>query len=195
MAESKTSDLKREIRRQIRLQRAELLKPESAAIKEAMDEKIRDQLLLLLLELRKTNSIPDAVYCYASFGAEVDTFLLMEKLQERGFSIALPRVTGERMDFYLVKGKEDLADGFRGILEPAKHCIKADCKNAVVITPGTAFTKNGDRMGYGGGFYDRFFTEEPEHKKIAVCYPFQIFSTLPTEAHDKMMDLVLTGET
>ena len=194
MAESKTLSLKKEIRRQIRGLRAELAKPESAGKKEMMDQKIRNQVLELLCRLRADEHIPDTVYLYASFGGEADTFGLMDALWQQGFSVALPRVAGERMDFYRVRGLEDLVPGFRDIPEPAKHCVKVDCPQAVVITPGTAFTRAGDRMGYGGGFYDRFFSEEPEHKRVAVCYPFQIFQELPTEEHDRRMDIVLTGE-
>ena len=193
MAESKTLSLKKEIRRQIRGLRAELTKPESIGEKEAMDAKIREQVLTLIDRLRMEEHIPDTVYLYASFGGEVDTFGLMDALWQQGFSVALPRVAGERMNFYRVRGREDLVPGFRDIPEPALHCVKADCSQAVVITPGTAFTRAGDRMGYGGGFYDRFFSEEPEHKRVAVCYPFQIFPKLPTEEHDKQMDYVITG--
>ena len=194
MAESKIPSLKKEIRRQIRTLRAELLKPESIGRKEIMDANIRNQVLALLTGLRAETELPATVYLYASFGGEVDTFGLMDVLWQQGFSVALPRVAGERMDIYLVRGQKDLVRGFREIPEPAGHCEKADCPQAVVITPGTAFTREGDRMGYGGGFYDRFFSEEPEHKRVAVCYPFQIFPVLPTEEHDKRMDVVLTGE-
>ena len=180
MAESKIPSLKKEIRRQIRTLRAELLKPESIGRKEIMDANIRNQVLALLTGLRAETELPATVY--------------LDVLWQQGFSVALPRVAGERMDFYLVRGQKDLVRGFREIPEPAGHCEKADCPQAVVITPGTAFTREGDRMGYGGGFYDRFFSEEPEHKRVAVCYPFQIFPVLPTEEHDKRMDVVLTGE-
>lgn len=193
MAESKISSHKREIRSQIRRLRAELIKPESLEKKEAMDTKIREQVLKLLERLRMEETIPDTVYLYASFGGEVDTFRLMDALRQQGFSVALPRVAGNRMDFYLVRGREDLVRGFRDIPEPASDCVKADCPRAVVITPGTAFTRSGARMGYGGGFYDRFFSEEPEHKRVAVCYPFQMFPELPTEEHDRKMDYVITG--
>ena len=194
MAESKTLSLKKEIRRQIRTLRAELLKPESIGRKDIMDRKIREQVLTLLNRLRMEENIPDTVYIYASFGGEADTFGLMDALWQQGLSVALPRVAGDRMDFYLVRGREDLIPGFQDIQEPAGYCAKADCPQAVVITPGTAFTREGKRMGYGGGFYDRFFSEEPEHKRVAVCYPFQIFPELPTEEHDRWMDVVLTGE-
>ena len=193
MAESKIPSLKKEIRRQIRVLRAELQKPEATGRKEAMDAQIREQVLALLSRLRAEKQIPDTVYLYASFGGETDTFQLMDALWQQNFLVALPRVAGERMDFYLVRSRKDLVPGFRNIPEPAGHCEKACCPQAVVITPGTAFTMAGDRMGYGGGFYDRFFSEEPEHKRVAVCYPFQIFSRLPVEEHDKTMDYVITG--
>ena len=193
MAESKIPSLKNEIRSQIRMLRAELQKPEAIGRKETMDAQIREQVLALLSRLRAEKKIPDTVYLYASFGGEADTFQLMDVLWQQNYLVALPRVAGERMDFYLVRSRKDLVPGFRNIPEPAEHCEKACCPQAVVITPGTAFTRAGDRMGYGGGFYDRFFSEEPEHKRVAVCYPFQIFSRLPVEEHDKTMDYVITG--
>ena len=194
MAESSIPNLKKEIRSQIRARRAELIKPEHAGEKRAMDKKIREQVLKLLGRLLAAGEIPETVYCYASFGGEVDTFALMDALWQQGFSVALPRVNGERMDFYLVRSRADLVPGFRKIPEPGVHCERAECRNAAVITPGTAFTGSGARMGYGGGFYDRFFSEEPDHRRVAVCYPFQVYPELPTEEHDKPMDAVITGE-
>ena len=104
---------KKEIRSQIRALRAELVKPEHAAEKAAMDEKIREAVLQLLHTLKAEESILQTVYCYASFGGEVDTFGLMDALWQQGFSLALPRVTRNRMDFYLVEGRNDLVPGFR----------------------------------------------------------------------------------
>lgn len=195
MVESKIPSHKKEFRSQMKMLRAELLKPEAKAKKEQMEEAIRTEVLSVLTSLSNEKNIPETVYCYASFGSEVDTLLLMDALRKQGFSVALPRVLGDRMEFYLVKEKSDLVSGFHGILEPAEHCKRAECPQAVVITPGLAFTRAGERMGYGGGFYDRFFSEEPDHLKVAVCYPFQLVASLPTEEHDKRMDLVITGET
>lgn len=98
MAESKTLSLKKEIRRQIRTLRAELLKPESIGRKDIMDRKIREQVLTLLNRLRMEENIPDTVYLYASFGGEADTFGLMDALWQQGLSVALPRVAGDRID-------------------------------------------------------------------------------------------------
>ena len=57
--------------------------------------------------------------------------------------------------------------------------------------PGLAFTDKGDRMGYGGGYYDKFLAGEPNHPTVALCYEFQIVEELPTQDHDIPVDLVL----
>lgn len=128
MAESKIPSLKNKIRSQIRMLRAELQKPEAIGRKETMDAQIREQVLALLSRLRAEKKIPDTVYLYASFGGEADTFQLMDALWQQNYLVALPRVAGERMDFYLVRSRKDLVPGFRNIPEPAEHCEKACCR-------------------------------------------------------------------
>ena len=78
-----------------------------------------------------------------------------------------------------------------GIPEPVADEPVADDETALVLMPGVAFTKNGDRMGYGGGYYDRFLADEPNHPTVALCYAFQVMETLPTEEFDIPVDLVL----
>ena len=192
MAESKIPSLKNKIRSQIRMLRAELQKPEAIGRKETMDAQIREQVLALLSRLRAEKKIPDTVYLYASFGGEADTFQLMDALWQQDYLVALPRVAGERMDFYLVRSRKDLVPGFRNIPEPAEHCEKACCPQAVVITPGTAFTRAGDRMGYGGGFYDRFLEKHPDITRLAVAFDFQILDLVPTEPTDICPQIIVT---
>ena len=192
MAESKIPSLKNKIRSQIRMLRAELQKPEAIGRKETMDAQIREQVLALLSRLRAEKKIPDTVYLYASFGGEADTFQLMDALWQQDYLVALPRVAGERMDFYLVRSRKDLVPGFRNIPEPAEHCEKACCPQAVVITPGTAFTRAGDRMGYGGGFYDRFLEKHPDIIRLAVAFDFQILDLVPTEPTDICPQIIVT---
>ena len=78
-----------------------------------------------------------------------------------------------------------------GIPEPVADTPVAEDTTALVLMPGLAFTKQGDRMGYGGGFYDRFLAEEPNHPTLALCYEFQIVDNLPTEEFDIPVDTVL----
>ena len=57
--------------------------------------------------------------------------------------------------------------------------------------PGLAFDPDGRRLGYGGGFYDRFLAEQPQHPTLALCYDFQMFDHLDTDAHDIPVDAVI----
>lgn len=134
------------------------------------------------------------VFCYVSCGTEPDTRSLICLLLERGISVAVPRVNGTSMEFYRVAGMEDLIPGYRGILEPAVHCERAEDAQAPVLTPGLAFTEKGERIGYGGGFYDRFFDEEPEHLRIAFAYPFQIITTIPAGMLDQRVHRIITPD-
>ena len=78
-----------------------------------------------------------------------------------------------------------------GIPEPVADGPVGDDPTALVLMPGLAFTKKGDRMGYGGGYYDKFLAREPEHPTVALCYQFQMVEELPTQDHDIPVDLVL----
>lgn len=180
-----SSSPKSEVRSRIRRLRRGL----DAAEKRRMDEQIMEKLFAM-----KELSEAEVVYSYMSYGGEVDTIGLMEKLRQQGRRVAVPRVEGERIRFYLVSQMEELAPGCKGILEPVQGCEPADDRNAPVITPGMAFSPAGDRIGYGGGYYDRFFEAEPEHIRIAVAYPFQICGELQTEACDRRIHRIVTPE-
>ena len=67
----------------------------------------------------------------------------------------------------------------------------ADDPAALVLMPGVVFDKEGHRIGYGGGFYDKFLAAEPEHPTVALCYDFQVLPKLETEEFDIPVDLVL----
>lgn len=180
-----SSSPKSEVRSRIRRLRRGL----DAAEKRRMDEQIMEKLLAM-----KELSEAKVIYSYMSYGGEVDTVGLMEKLRQQDRRVAVPRVEGERIRFYLVSRMEELAPGCKGILEPVQGCEPADDRNAPVITPGMAFSPAGDRIGYGGGYYDRFFEDEPEHIRIAVAYPFQICGELQTEDCDRRIHRIVTPE-
>lgn len=177
--------MKAEIRRQVRGLRRLLIQAE----KDRMDELIR-QRLLALKELQGAKT----VYSYMSYGREVDTVGLMKILWAQGIQTAVPRVEKEQIFFYLVSRMDQLAPGCKGILEPVEGCERACDRLAPVITPGMAFSLNGDRIGYGGGYYDRFFRQEPEHIRIAAAYPFQIYERLETEECDQKVHRIVTPE-
>lgn len=176
---------KKKIREEIRRLRSEL----SLRDKEQMDGQIRDR-MLKWLKFQKA----ETVYLYASLAGEVDTWGLMEQLWKKGVSTALPRVEGKELVFCFVDKKELLEKGAYGIWEPKKVCQMAEERKTVVITPGLAFSLTGERIGYGGGYYDRFFEREPEHVRVALAYPFQVKECVVSGHKDQRVHWIVTPE-
>ncbi len=175
---------KKKLRRAIREQREQL----DGAARYGMDQVIRKN----LLSLCRTFCGGLDVYCYVSFGGEADTRGLLEELWRLQIPVASPRVEGDAMAFYRVFGMDDLEPGYRRIPEPKPGCAPANARRAAVIVPGTAFTEEGARLGYGGGFYDRYLASKPDYIKIAAAYEFQIQREIPAEPHDVKMDWIVT---
>lgn len=94
------------------------------------------------------------------------------------------------MEFLPVTHYDRLVPGPFGILEPPGGPPAGDLD--VIICPGLAFTRDGHRLGQGGGYYDRALARFPQARKIAVAFPCQIVATLPHEPHDAIMDAVIT---
>lgn len=138
----------------------------------------------------------DSVLLYASFGSEVDTYLLIDKLIEMGKAVALPRCGSERtMTFHLIGSVADLHEGMYRIPEPDSALPQPEITNKTVcIIPGLAFTEEGGRLGYGGGYYDEFISENPHIYTIALAYEELIVSQLPLMKHDLLVDMIVTEE-
>lgn len=131
------------------------------------------------------------IYGYLPYNQEVRTVPMLEQALKDGKKVAVPKVFGDTMHFIYLQDLSCVEKGYAGIPEPVANEPVAEDKTALVLMPGLAFTKNGDRMGYGGGFYDRFLAEEPDHPTLALCYDFQIVDKLPTEEFDIPVDTVL----
>ncbi len=131
------------------------------------------------------------IYGYLPYNQEVRTVPMLEQALRDGKRVAVPKVYGETMRFIYLDDLSAVAKGYSGIPEPVADGPVADDPTALVLMPGLAFTLAGDRMGYGGGFYDRFLADEPDHPTLALCYDFQIVESLPTEEFDIPVDTVL----
>ena len=131
------------------------------------------------------------IYGYLPYNQEVRTVPMLEQALADGKKVAVPKVYGDTMRFIYIEDFTQVEKGYAGIPEPIFDEPIAEDKNALVLMPGLAFTKNGDRMGYGGGFYDRFLAQEPDHPTLALCYDFQMVQSLPTEEFDIPVDTVL----
>lgn len=155
-----------------------------------MEKEWNRELCFLAMRQRDVES-SYCVYCYVSLPHEAGTKELIESLLLLGKCVAVPKVEGDRLVFYAISGLRDLEKGRMGILEPKPSCIRVRDRTAPVIVPGLAFDREMHRIGYGGGYYDRFLEDEPQHPKIGLAFPFQMFERLPAESHDKSMNQVI----
>ncbi|BHH82833.1 5-formyltetrahydrofolate cyclo-ligase [Desulforhopalus sp. 52FAK] len=139
------------------------------------------------------------IFVYVSFRSEVATFELIETLLAAGKTVTVPitYVKERRLDAIQIRNLvKDLVPGYCNIPEPTPEL----CKNAIIspntieaiILPGSVFDKRGGRFGYGGGFYDRFVSAIPKATRIGLAYDLQVVDELTLQAHDEMLDYVIT---
>lgn len=131
------------------------------------------------------------IYGYLPYNQEVRTTAMLQRALEDGKKVAVPKCYGDEMRFIYLEDLSQVEKGYCGIPEPVEDGPVADDPNALVLMPGLAFTKEGLRMGYGGGFYDKFLASEPHHPTLALCYDFQMVEHIPTDEYDVPVDMVL----
>ena len=131
------------------------------------------------------------IYGYLPYNQEVRTVPMLEQALKDGKRVAVPKVYGEEMKFLYLDDLTKVEKGYAGIPEPIADGPVADDETALVLMPGLAFDPQGHRIGYGGGFYDKFLSQEPQHPTVALCYDFQVVEQLETESFDIPVDLVL----
>lgn len=131
------------------------------------------------------------IYGYMPYNQEVRTVPMLRRALDDGKRVAVPKVYGDEMRFLYITDFENMEKSSFGIPEPVVDEPVADDKKALVLMPGLAFDPQGHRIGYGGGFYDKFLQAEPDHPTLALCYEFQLLDYLETEAHDIPVDVVL----
>ena len=148
-----------------------------------------------ILSLKKVQKA-ETIFLYASYKNEVGTKKLIQKLLSMKKKVALPRVREKEMDFFLIRSWEELVLGYQEILEPdGAGQIVVPKKEDVMIVPGVVFDRKGNRIGYGGGYYDRYLGQHEDTLPclIGVGYEMQIFSDIiPTEPQDKSLDFIVT---
>lgn len=173
---------KKELRRQIRE------KKRAMTMEEILQASSRLKELFV-----NTQAYKDAntIYGYLPYNQEVRTVPMLEQAIRDGKRVAVPKVYGDDMRFIYMDDLSKVELGYAGIPEPVADGPVAEDVTALVLMPGMAFTEKGDRMGYGGGFYDKFLAREPNHPTVALCYSFQMVESLPTAEYDIPVDCVL----
>lgn len=166
---------KRELRKQCKTIRMGLKDPEK-------DKLIAEHALSAFGDI-------ESCFCYLSFGSEAGTGDLIEALKERGRLVCVPKVIGRDMLSVPLSG--ELEAGAYGISEP-KSREEHTC--AVAFTPMLAVDKEGFRLGYGGGYYDRYFALHPEVLRVGLAYEGQMIETIPREDTDIPLDALVTEQ-
>ncbi len=131
------------------------------------------------------------IYGYLPYNQEVRTVAMLQRALDDGKRVAVPKCYGDEMRFIYLDDLSKVEKGYCNIPEPIEDGPVADDPTALVLMPGLAFDPQGHRMGYGGGFYDKFLAAEPNHPTLALCYDFQMLDHLETEDHDIPVDFVI----
>jgi 5-formyltetrahydrofolate cyclo-ligase len=180
------------------------------AIPEIDRERYSRMIIDKLLESKELNGA-DSVLVYCSYLSEVDTHVLIERLLYKGKRVYCPKVTDPKngiMEFYEVRGMKDLTEGYHGIPEPvttdryvtgeALHDLDSNHTDmlhtdTLMIRPGVSFDRDCNRIGYRGGFYDRYIPRIPGAYLIALAFEEQISEDIfPMESHDIKPDAIYT---
>mgnify|MGYP001488102560 FL=1 len=137
----------------------------------------------------------DRIYTYVSMDNEIDTIMLIDyslSLEKRVF---VPRVSGKDMEFYEISDISELNPGYMGIYEPDINGREPDySRTGFMCMPGLAFDRSYNRIGYGGGFYDRYLSVENKLYKAALAYEAQLLESIPAQDGDVRPDMIVTEE-
>lgn len=180
--------MKTVIREQMR-ERLRQLPPEE---KRAYDEQIAAKLYALPIWQQATT-----VALTVSKGREIDTTPMIEKAWKEGKVVCVPKChpTTKTMTFRAIRSFAQLETVYFGLKEPIEAVTEEIPPQAIelMIVPGICFSTNGYRIGYGGGYYDRYL-QQVKHPTVSLAYPFQVVEQLPIEPHDIPVDVIITNE-
>ncbi len=188
--------MKKRLREKL-LKKRDSIPPEQKALQETSIEKR----LFELDNFKKANSI----LMYVSFRSEVNTRKFLDDIHKMGKRLILPLVDARHkiLKLYEVKDNSELAPGYMGIPEPdVRENRRVTIKDIdLVVIPGTGFDIQGNRLGYGGGYYDRLLSYESkqlaevEHiPTVALAFEEQIGEEIPAEPHDIQVDMIITDK-
>lgn len=146
------------------------------------------------MDIYKNTSV---VYSYMSFRSEVFTWDFNERIIKDGKTLLLPKVISAKdMKFFKITRLDMLKKSFMGIMEPDETFEKifdGPFIDGLMILPGLAFDRNFNRLGYGGGYYDRYLKEHSaEGKCLGVCFGCQLINEVPVNFSDYLLDGLVT---
>lgn len=164
--------------------------------RDALPEEVRatygEMILARLLALPSLDEA-ETVSLFASFGSEVPTEPMIDRLADEGHRIALPRVEGTEIVLVAFRPGEPTSRAAYGALEPTGNDLVVPEDVDLIVTPGLAFDPAGHRVGYGGGLYDRLLRRSREDAlRVALAFEVQVVDVVPYGPADELVDAVLT---
>ena len=144
--------------------------------------------------LRKIEFFRNAksIGAYYSIGSEVRTQDILQEVLKSGKEVSLPKVVKKDIVFKKINSLSDLEQGNFSVMEPKDYCEDIK-KIEVVIVPAISLTREGHRLGYGFGYYDRYLSAK-KPKTIALSYSKQIIKSFPYSDHDVRIDCMVTED-
>ena len=178
--------------------RKRVLRREARARRDALAPEERERLgQAVARNLLALPAVADAatVMAFSSFGSEVDTGPIIERLTRDGRRVVLPRVEDRAVVPVAYRPGDPVKPSSFGALEPAGGEPVPPEDIDVAVVPGLAFDRRGHRVGYGGGFYDRFLGRlRPDALTVGICFSVQLVDEVPHGRGDRPVDLVVTEE-
>lgn len=177
--------IKKETRKNIIKERDKLDK----VSKKAMDNEIIEKLIM-----SETYKKARGIFIYIGFGSEINTKIIIEDALNSGKEVYVPKIIKKDMILIKIDSLENLVTSSYGILEPIGDKNDFDVnKLDLIVMPGVAFDEICNRLGYGGGYYDKFLDKNNiECKKVALAYELQVLNKLEAEEHDVKVDSIIT---
>lgn len=165
---------------------------------EAAQKEIWDDIIFKSLVNSEFYMKANVIFTFVSFRSEVDTHRFINYAIGDKKVICVPKVRSkqEGISVFRIDDLADLRTGYFGIPEPKNNCMEVNALEIdLVLMPGLAFDREGGRVGYGGGFYDRFLMKaDRKVHKIAPAYHFQLLDKVPMDDWDIRIDGIVTNK-
>ena len=175
------------LKQQLRQQLLRIRQDIPAQLRPQMNADIRERLLALPEVIAAST-----LFCFISFADEVDTHELIKVLQQQGKTILVPKtLKGGKMAAIALDSWDALETDSFGILVP-RSSQPATSGIDISLTPGLGFSPSGQRLGYGRGYYDNWFTENEVQYKVGIGFDCQVLDEIPVDESDVPLDKIVT---
>ena len=180
------------------IEEKKILRKKMRSMRESMPKEERDKASHEIVSRLIENPVyqqSTTIMAYASMPEEIQLNELFDHAFANNKILAIPLIIGRgTMRPVFLPTIEDLVVGDFGIMT-----VRQDCRTFVefndidcIIVPGAAFDRQGNRLGLGGGYYDRFLKRVPHAKRIALAFDYQLIDAVPSENHDAKMNIIIT---